>query len=138
MIWRNLKLVGFCWTLGKIGTLQFITFLFNFLFLLFFIISDFGVISLRALWSNGPIDWLIDCGFDSRPSHIFLFFFAKRNKKLNRNVMNWRVFNIQISWLFPPRNVLGGRKIIFYNCFRNFLIFLIENCENIFFPQFSI
>ena len=33
---------------------------------------------------------LIDCGFDSWPSHIFLFFFPKRNKKLNKNVMNWR------------------------------------------------
>ena len=28
-----------------------------------------------------------------------------------------QVFNIQISWLFPPNCVLGGGKIIFYNCF---------------------
>ena len=33
---------------------------------------------------------LIDRGFKSWPSHIYLFVFSKRNKKLNRNVMNWR------------------------------------------------
>ena len=30
-----------------------------------------------------------------------------------------QVFYTQISWVFPPNLVLGGRKIIFDNCFKN-------------------
>ena len=33
---------------------------------------------------------LIDRGFQLQPSYIFSFSFPKRNKKLNKNVMNWR------------------------------------------------
>ena len=30
---------------------------------------------------------MIDCGFESMPSHIFSFFFPNREKKLNKNLM---------------------------------------------------
>ena len=82
--WSPLKLVDFCWTAGRIRPLQFITFFFNFLFLLFFH-------NLRSFWYFselcGPVVKAI--GFrlivSSNP-YLAIFFFPKGTKK----VMNWR------------------------------------------------
>ena len=43
------------------------------------------------------------------------------------------VFNIQISWLFPPNCVLDGRIIIFYNCFKKMIKIWNKKKKNCFF-----
>ena len=77
--WSPLKLVDFCWTAGRIRPLQFITFFFNFLFLLIFH-------NLRSFWYFselcGPVVKAI--GFrlivSSNP-YLAIFFSQKAQKK---------------------------------------------------------
>ena len=85
----ELKLVGFCWTVGRILPLL------HYIFIQFFV--PFGLHSLR-FWSYISksfvvqwlrllaMDWLI-MGSNPGLAIFFSFFFPKRNKKLSKNMM---------------------------------------------------
>ena len=85
----ELKLVGFCWTVGRIRPLL------HHIFIQFFV--PFGLHNIRFWFYISKIRGslmvkaigygLIDRGFESGLTIFFSFFFPKRNKKLNKNMM---------------------------------------------------